>query len=459
MKTERVLKPLQMFWVCSSVLLLVSAVDAQETRKLANDYREWQRFDSRARGQATKGKSKSRTAAQKGRQGDDWPQFRGPGGLGTSAATGIPTQWTPQNIVWKAELPGPGTASPVVIGDRVFFTCYSGDSSGADKLARQVVCLDRSTGRVAWTREVASKFPDQPNIREGHGYASSTPASDGEHVYVFFGKSGVFAFGLDGRPVWRADVGGELHGWGSAASPVLSGNLVIVNASVERESLIALDRRTGKEVWRANGIRESWNTPLLVPVGAKTEVVVAIQGKVLGFDAESGAPLWSCATDIAWYMVPSMVAHDAVIYSIGGRSGGALAVRAGGRGDVTTSHRVWTGRKGSNVSSPIFHKGHLFWAHDNLGIVYCADAKSGAIVYEQRLERAGQFYASPVLAGGNLYYVSRRGRIYVVAATPEFQLLATNDLGDDSTFNASPAVAGNRLLVRSDRYLYCIGQK
>ena len=137
----------------------------------------------------------------------------------------------------------------------------------------------------------------------------------------------------------------------------------------------------------------------------------------------------------------------------------ALAVRAGGRGNVTQSHRLWTGRKGSNVSSPIAHAGRLYWMHENLGIACCADAKTGRIVYEERVAGAGQTYASPVLADGKLYYVSRRGGVFVLTAKPEFAQLAHNDLGDRSTFDASPAVAGSRLLLRSDRFLYCIGEK
>jgi hypothetical protein len=394
-----------------------------------------------------------------------WPQFRGPDGLGISSEKGLPAKWSQQDgIVWKTELPGAGASSPIVVGERIFLTCYSGygvpgqPKGEVEQLKLHVVCLRRGDGSVLWNKPVPVRLPEQPAIRENHGYATSTPASDGERVYVFFGKSGVFAFDLDGGQLWHADVGSKLSGWGSAASPVLYGDLVIVNASVESEALVALDKRTGKEKWRASGIKESWNTPLLVPVGGgKTELVVAIFGKVLGFDPASGEQLWSCATDIGWYMVPSLVAGDGVVYCIGGRTGGALAVRTGGRGDVTQSHRLWTGRKGSNVSSPILHDGHLYWAHENLGIAYCAEAKTGTIVYEERLDGGGQVYASPVLADGKLYYVSRGGRTCVLAAGPKFEVLATNDLGRAGAFNASPAVAGGRLFLRSDRFLYCIG--
>jgi len=286
----------------------------------------------------------------------------------------------------------------------------------------------------------------------------ATPAADAERLYVFFGKSGVFAFSLDGKQLWHADVGSKVHGWGSATSPVLYKDLVIVNASVESESLVALNKHTGKEVWRAAGMRESWNTPIFVTVdGGKTELVLAIMGKVLGVDPVTGESLWSCATGIGWYMVPSLTKHQDTVYCIGGRTGGSLAVRAGGRGDVTSSRRLWTLSKGSNVSSPIYHDGHLYWLHENLGVVYCVEAATGNVVYEERLENAGQFYPSPVLAGDKLYCLSRRGAVFVIAAKPKFELLARNDLSDRSSFDASPAIDRGRLLVRSDRFLYCIG--
>jgi outer membrane protein assembly factor BamB len=147
------------------------------------------------------------------------------------------------------------------------------------------------------------------------------------------------------------------------------------------------------------------------------------------------------------------------VYCLGGRPGGSLAIRTGGRGDVTDSHRLWTSRKGGNVSSPVFFGDHLYWMHDNLGIAFCASLETGALEYEQRLEGAGMVYASPVLVGDRIYYLTREGRAFVVRAAPRFELLATGDLRDGTVFNASPAVAGGRRYVRSDGWLYCIGKK
>jgi outer membrane protein assembly factor BamB len=398
----------------------------------------------------------------------DWPRFRGPGGLGVSPEKGLPLRWSQQeNLAWKTELPGPGTSSPVFVGEKVFVTCYSGynvpkQPKGAiANLKRHLVCLDRKTGRVAWTKDVPVKLPEQEAIREEHGYASSTPVADAERLYAFFGKSGVFAFDHAGKQLWQAGVGEGLNGWGSAASPVLHGDLLIVNASVESESLVALDKKTGKEVWRARGIRESWNTPIVVTgKDKKTEVVVAIFGKVLGIDPANGQQLWSCNTDIPWYMAPSMVAHDGVVYAIGGRDRGqgALAVRTGGRGDVTRTHRLWKIDKGSNVPSPVYHDGHLYWVNETNGMAYCAEAATGKVVYEQRIERGGQVYSSALLADGKIYHLDRQGRTYVLPAKPEYELLATNDLRDGGYFNASPVALDGKLYIRSDKALYCIGK-
>jgi len=396
---------------------------------------------------------------------DDWSRFRGPGGMGVSDAAELPQEWDQtRNIVWKTALPGPGASSPIVFGDRVYLTCYTGyfipDQPGGslEELQRHLIAVRLHDGQILWDKAVAAKLPEESKIRD-HGYAANSVAADAERLYVFFGKSGVFAFDHQGQQLWHTDVGSKTNGWGTAASPVLYQDLVFINASVESQSLVALDRKTGEEKWRAGGIRESWNTPLVVTAASgRQELIVAVQGSVLAFDPASGGPLWSCKTDIGWYMVPSVVAADGVIYCLGGRSGtAALAIRAGGSGEVTETHRLWTSKKGSNVSSPVYLDEHLYWMHESQGIAFCAKAATGEIVYEQRLDRAGQVYASALLGAGRLYYVTRQGKTFVLAAKPQFEQLAVNDLSDGGVFNGSPAVAGNRLLLRSDKYLYCLG--
>ena len=410
-----------------------------------------------------RGSADGKTPAAKG---GDWSRFRGPDGMGISDATGLPLEWDQtKNLVWKTALPGPGASSPITFGDRVYLTCYTGyfipDQPGGslEQLQRHLIAVRLDDGQILWDKAMAAKLPEEEQIRD-HGFAANSVAVDAERVYAFFGKSGVFAFDHDGNQLWQTDVGSKTNGWGTAASPVLYKDLVFINASVESESLVALDRKTGEEKWRAGGIREAWNTPLVVTAASgRQELIVASQGSVLAFDPDSGESLWSCKTDIGWYMVPSVVAADGVIYCLGGRSGtAALAVRAGGSGDVTETHRLWTSQKGSNVSSPVYLDGHLYWAHESREIAYCVQAATGEVVYEQRLDRAGQFYASALLADGRLYYVTRDGKTFVLAAKPQFEQLAVNDLSDGSVFNGSPAVVGNRLLLRSDKYLYCVGK-
>ena len=405
-------------------------------------------------------------------QAEEWTQFRGPGGLGVGVGAGLPTDWSSsRNLLWRAELPGAGSSSPVIVGDRLFLTCYSGYAQSVERpgnledLMRHIVCLSRDDGRVLWQKDIQPEAGESRYQGTGsrHGYSSSTPTSDGERVYFFLGTSGVFCFDLDGTPVWRTRVGSGVHKWGSSNSPVLYKNLLLINASVESRRLVALDKLSGKEVWSADRIRGSWNTPLLVAAGSgKTEIVLCEPRRVLGYDPQTGNRLWTCeGIPDKGYVCPSGVAHDGVVYLIGGRQNTAMAVRAGGRGDVTTSHRLWVTGKGSNVSSPVYHAGHLYWVHESRGVAYCLDAATGDVVYEERLApRPGRIYSSATLVDGKLYCVSQHMGTYVLAAKPEFELLAHNTFDDDSSrTNAIPVVSRGQLLLRSDKYLYCVGAK
>jgi outer membrane protein assembly factor BamB len=400
----------------------------------------------------------------------DWRQFRGPGSQGISDEKGLPIEWSAdKNIVWKVKLPGAGASSPVVQGKRVFVTCYSGygldvkEPGNMDDLRRHVVCLDRATGNTIWAKEFMPILPEHKYAGEGayQGYAASTPIIEGERLYVFFGKSGVYCFDLDGKEIWHSLVGKNTNGWGSGASPMLYKDSLIVNASVESGALVALDKTTGKELWRSPGISSAWNTPVLVTTPEKTqELVVSIQNWVVSVDPDTGKELWK--TDgVHRYVCPSVVAHDGIVYAIGGGSW-SLAVKAGGKGDVGKTHGLWYDKKlGSNVGSPIYHEGHLYWGSDGNGVVHCQEAATGKVVYSERLKPpSGQIWASPVLADGKLYYVSKANGTYVVAAQPKFEQLAHNVIeGDKSRSNASLAVSEGQLFLRNDQYLYCIGKK
>jgi outer membrane protein assembly factor BamB len=401
--------------------------------------------------------------------GADWTRLRGPGGVGVSEDRGLPVTWSAtENVVWKTPLPGFGASSPITLGEKIFLTCYSGYGMDQDNPGRQedllhhVVCIDRTSGKILWDRRSQARLPEadygggQVNL---HGYASGTPVTDGKAVYAFFGRSGAWAYDLDGKLLWKVSVGRKTHSWGSGASPILAGDLLIVNASVESESLVALDKANGNEVWRTGAVRNSWSTPLLVdlPDGGQ-EVVVSMEGKVLGLELSTGKQLWECA-GVDDYVCPMVIAHQGIVYVTGGRKPQTMAIRAGGRGDVTQTRLVWEIRKASKVPTPLYHEGLLYWV-DNSGIACCVEADTGKLVYEKRLKISGggdKVYASVVLADGKLYAVSRQGGTVVLAAGRRFEQLAHNDLGDESVFNATPVVSRGQLLLRSNRFLYCIG--
>lgn len=401
--------------------------------------------------------------------GADWPRFRGPNASGVAHDNSTPTTWSAtEGIVWKTTLPGFGSSSPITVADKILLTCYSGygldeDSPGEpDNLRHHVVCLDRASGKVLWDKTSKALVPE--NEYRGfvalHGFASATPTSDGNAVYAFFGRSGVVAYSMAGELLWHAEVGSKTHDWGSAASPILAGDLLIVNASIESESLVALNKATGREVWRTPGIRRSWSTPLVVELpDGRQELVVSSEDKVFGCDPANGKMLWECA-GVPDYVVPSVIAHHGVVYVTAGRKGLTLAIRAGGRGDVTKTHTLWQLNKGCKVGTPLYHDGHLYWI-SHQGMAVCVKADTGEVVYEQRLDISGRgdkVYASVVEADSKLYGVTRQDGVVVLAASPTFEELGRNRLDDPSLFNATPVVSDHQLLIRSNRFLYCIGK-
>ena len=403
-----------------------------------------------------------------------WPQFRGPGGRGVSEETGLPTKWSEkENLGWKIPLPGPGSSSPIVCGNRVFVTCYSGYGStgttgGLSDLKRHLLCVDVDTGEVIWSKAVPSAATEDPwrgGLRE-HGYASSTPVCDGERVFVFFGKTGVLTFDLEGRELWRKGLGSGSSNrrWGSASSPILCGDVLIVNASEESRTIYALDRRTGETTWKVTSDKTelTYGTPALAALpDGRQELVVAVPHEVWGLDPSSGECTWWAFTDLAGNVSPSLVAVGDVVYAFGGYPRvGSAAIRAGGKEDVTDTHVLWTSRDSSYVPSPLEHEGYLYWVTEK-GVSYCMKADTGQVVYTEKLEagRGNSFYASVALADGKLYAPSRRNGTFVLSASPAFELLSLNTFASDqSDFNGSPAISNGRIFLRSNTFLYCICQ-
>lgn len=397
-------------------------------------------------------------------EAENWPRFRGPEGLGYAADPAPPLTWSDtENLRWKTKLPGAGSSSPIVWGDRIFLTSYSGEGAS---LARQVLAVSKSSGKILWEKAIANESSEDPyrGFITEHGYASNTPVTDGERLYVFLGKSGVLAYDLEGEELWRVDVGQESSNreWGSAASLVLYKNLLIVNASEESQSIRALDKASGDEVWKVESSRLElcYNTPTLAQdESGRDELIVPTPNEVWSLNPMTGKLRWYAATPLDGNVTPSAVVEKGVAYLYGGRPGAAIAVRLGGRGDVTDSHVLWQVRDSSYVATPLLHDGHLYWASDR-GQAFCVNAETGETVYRQRLpvQSGGRpFYASPVLVGDRLIVPSRYDGVFVFAASPDFQQVAVNRFAsDDSQFNATPAVVDGEILLRSDAYLYCV---
>ncbi len=445
-------------------------------------------------------------------QAADWPRFRGPNGSGISTENkSLPTKWSDtKNLKWKAELPGPGNSNPIVAGDRVFVTCWTGyaDDSGRDgsleQLKRHLVCIDRNTGKTLWDESVDAVLPEDDfrGMFAENGYATHTPVCDGERVYAFFGKSGVHAYDMEGKHLWKADVGTDLdrRGWGSASSPVLYKDYVIVTAAVESHAIIALDKKTGKQVWKqeADGFGSTWGTPILVDSGDRTELVIGVPYEIWSLNPDNGKLLWYCESINTNSMCSSLIAHDGVVYGIesGPGGGGGVAVKVGGKGDVTRTHKVWSNRSNSRISTPVIHDGLLYYM--NSGVAHVLDLEKGRSEGQARLKGSsrpadnppdnrddnrgerpggrgfggrsfggfgggrfggggGQDYSSPIIADGKIYYARRNGDVFVLKLGPKLEQLAVNRLESaDGDFNATPAVSNGELFLRSSRTLFCV---
>lgn len=424
-------------------------------------------------------------------QASDWPRFRGPNGSGVSADTNpLPVTWSDdENTQWKIELPGPGSSSPIVVGDRVYVTCWSGygesreEPGDQENLVRHLLCIDRNDGSIIWDETVPAELPEDEygGMFAEHGYASHTPISDGERIYVFYGKTGALAYDLDGNQLWHRDVGDgtDPRGWGSSSSPVLFENLLIVTASAESNALVGIDTETGEEVWRqeAGGLGSTWGTPVLAQAEDRTDLVIGVPNEIWGLNPESGKLRWYCAAMNTDSYCSSVIADEVgTVYGVEGRGGGSIAVRAGGNGDVSESHVVWSGSDNNRIGTPILYEGRIYCVSG--GAITCIDAATDEEVYRERLQAGdggdagqgqgggrgrgfgGQDYSSPVIGDGKLYYLTRSGTCYVVAVGGEFEQLAANRMTSETEdFSASPAVSDGQIFIRSSRHLWCLSER
>lgn len=407
-----------------------------------------------------------------------WSRFLGPNGRGLSDDARIPTQWSDtENLAWKVKLPGAGASSPILTEQFVFVTSYSGygedlqNPGDMNDLKRHLSCIRRSDGEIIWTRSINSEHREDPYQGMGlpeHGYATNSPVTDGQRVFAFLGKSGVIAFDMQGQQLWQVSVGTESgnRGWGTAASLMLYENMVIVNAAEESQRLLALDKTTGEVVWEATAatLELCYSTPAIVHVDAtRDDLVIAVPGEVWGMNPRNGKLVWYVKTSLTGNLSPSIIVDGTSLYAFGGyRSSGSLAIKAGGKGDVTDSNVLWTSRNSSYVATPVLLDGRFYWIDDR-GMYYSARAETGELIDRARVpdinEGGRPVYASPIAIDGKIYIQSRSSGVFILQPGDKLQIVAQNKFeSDKSIFNATPAVDAGQLFLRSDTYLYCVSQ-
>lgn len=414
---------------------------------------------------------------------ENWPAWRGAGGSGICRETKLPLRWsTNENVRWQATLPDRGNSTPIVWGERVFTTQAVGSR-------RTLMCLDRRDGKLLW--QCGPTWLEKEETHPENPPCSPSPVTDGRRVIAWFGSAGVYCYGFNGRELWHRDLGRQSHQWGYAASPVLSGDLCYLNFGPgERSFLIALDKRTGKTVWQYHAPRigaeakweefggeagfgerpdapklsevaGSWGTPLIVRAGAHEELVVPFPMRLMAFAPNTGAPLWTCTgPNIGAYSSP-FCGGGIVCLNASGLSNTIVAVRPGGQGDVTATHRLWIQRSGHGktcLGAGVIYKGH-FYQVNMTGFVECRVIETGEMLWEERLTGTGARNASwsaPVLAGDRLYAANQNADVFVLRAGPKFECLATNSIGGEP-MNASLAVSDGEIFIRTDKRLWCIG--
>ena len=420
----------------------------------------------------------------------NWPQFRGPQGQGVSDEAALPDSWGPQsNVAWKTAVAGLGHSSPIVWGNHVFLTTaiegeplpgakapvhmlqedpakpatefVHPDSLGADrKHTYKVIAVALDSGKVLW-EQVAYEGPVYDGRHKRSSYASPTPITDGTRVFAYFGSEGLYAYDFKGRLLWKTDVGDiKTLGMGTASSPVLHKDLVILQCDEdngEQSFIIALDAKSGKTVWQTKRPTSvTWTTPALVTVGSGVELVTAGNEFVIGYDPATGKELWRTKGLESNTIAAPLVGHGLVIVSAGYPTKKVIAIRPGGKGDITGTDRIaWTYDKGTAyVPSPILYGDYVYLITDQ-GLLTCLDAKTGAVKYEGgRPPVPARFVASPVAFGGHLYITSIDGDTFVIKAGPTHEVVRTNEL--DEPVYASLAPAQGRLLIRGQGHLYCI---
>lgn len=421
-----------------------------------------------------------------------WTQWRGPFFNGM-AATDAPAQWSDtQNIKWKTPLPGRGFSTPVVWGNKIFLTTAiptasapapnaapeaagggggrraggpGGGAGGGIEHQFVVMALDRATGKPLWQKTAKTATPHEGYHRQYGSFASNSPVTDGKYVWAFFGSRGLYCYDLNGKLIWEKDFGVQMKmrlQFGEGGAPALHGNTLVLLFDHDGDSfLVALDKTTGKEIWRnARTEKSTWTTPLIFEHGGRAQVVVSATQKVRSYDLATGKLIWECG-GLGVNVIPQPIYHEGVVYVMSGYvNPKLLAIRLGKEGDLTDTQDVlWSQTRGlSYTASPVLHEGKLYTLTDN-GMLSVFNAKTGEPYYhQQRLPKPYNFKASPVGANGKLYLASEDGDVLVLRLGEKYEVLATNTLAEQ-TFIASPIVVEGELFLRSQNQLFCISER
>lgn len=414
-----------------------------------------------------------------------WHQWRGPHGTGVSTTANPPVSWSEtQNIRWKVRLPGHGSGTPVVWNDRIFVQTaipVEGKAPAAPETPAvrrgggpptvrpggpvrfTLLCLDRKTGKTVWQKVAREEVPHEGHHAD-HGYSSQSAVTDGKHVYAYFGSRGLYCYDMQGNLKWSKSLGKmqTRNGFGEGSTPALHGSTLVITWDHEGEDfIVALNKNTGKELWRQQRDEPtSWATPLVIPTGKQTQVVAPGTNAVRSYDLASGKLLWECG-GLTSNVIPTPVTGNGMVYVTSGYRGSSLmAIRLGRTGNLTGTDAVaWSHNRATPyVPSPLLYGDRLYFFGSNNGILSCFDAKTGeALLNAERIPALHGVYASPVGAAGRVYLVGRNGATVVIKRSDKLEVLATNQLGEG--IDSSPAVAGRDLFLRGREHLYCISEK
>jgi outer membrane protein assembly factor BamB len=404
---------------------------------------------------------------------DAWPHWRGPNDDGMAVGD-APLHWSDtEHIAWKAHIPGRGHSSPVVWGNRIFVTTavpVANPTASADEVAKDgllvpykflVLCFDRTSGKLLWEKVATVATPHEGYHPMYGSFASNSPITDGKHLIAFFGSRGVYCYTLDGQLVWEKNLGKlrMFRNFGEGSWPALDGDkLVLVMDQEDASFIIALDKSTGRELWRTpRDGRTNWSGAYITPYKGRKQVIVSASQAVCSYDLETGKLIWK-ASGLGQNTIPMPIAIDGIVIVMSGyRNPNLMAIRMDREGDLTgTDAILWQNQRGNSYSpSPVLHDGKLYVLTDS-GMLSCFDAKTGKIYYhQQRLPKPYNFKSSPVGVNGKLYLASEEGDVIVVKMGETFEVLATNTL-QDQMFIATPAVIDGEILLRGQNTLFCV---